>query len=246
MTQYETRSRSIVKAISWRVCATLTTTVIVYLFTKRLDIALMVGGIEAAAKMVIYFYHERFWNRLKFGKKEIEPFVLWFTGVPYSGKTSIANEVYNFLRQRGIKAERLDSTNVRSLFPEVGFSKEEVNSHIKRVGHLAATLEKNGIVVVASFVSPYLESREFVKKICKNFIEIHTKSPLETCRERYTSSLSTADSKIFPEEIYHLYEEPKGDHVSLNTGNKDIAQCKKDVLNHIRKTTRDKGLKRIS
>ena len=65
----ETPFRSIVKALSWRVLATLTTALLVYAFTQRFDIAITVGLLEAGAKMVLYFAHERLWNRLRFGRR---------------------------------------------------------------------------------------------------------------------------------------------------------------------------------
>jgi len=67
----ESTSRSFVKAISWRTIATLTTTVLVFVFTRRIDIAVAVGGIEALTKIFLYFCHERAWNTLKFGREPV-------------------------------------------------------------------------------------------------------------------------------------------------------------------------------
>ena len=89
----ETKARSVLKSVTWRICATLTTFTLVWIFTGKLDTAIMVGGLEAFIKMAIYFFHERLWIKIKFGKKEIEPFVLWFTGLSGSGKTRLAEEV---------------------------------------------------------------------------------------------------------------------------------------------------------
>ena len=75
----ETKSRSIIKTISWRVLATLTTIVLVYIFIGDTTIALSVGGIEVILKMLIYFFHERAWDKIKFGRKEVKPAVIWFT-----------------------------------------------------------------------------------------------------------------------------------------------------------------------
>jgi len=87
----ETRLRSIIKTISWRILATLTTFLIVLIFTKKLYLALAVGGVEVVAKTVIYFFHERIWNKIHFGKVQLKPFVLWFTGLPSSGKSTLAD-----------------------------------------------------------------------------------------------------------------------------------------------------------
>ena len=68
----ETSMRSVVKALSWRVVATLTTTGLVFAFTGRFDLAITIGVFEAVAKMALYFMHERVWNRLEFGRKPLE------------------------------------------------------------------------------------------------------------------------------------------------------------------------------
>ena len=69
----ESKTRSIVKAISWRVLATLITTLLVFTFTGRLDVALTVGAFEAVVKMLFYFLHERAWNRISVGRKHVQP-----------------------------------------------------------------------------------------------------------------------------------------------------------------------------
>ena len=69
----ESKTRSIVKALSWRVLATLTTTLLVLVFTGRLDVALTVGVFEAIVKMLFYFLHERAWNRISVGRKHVQP-----------------------------------------------------------------------------------------------------------------------------------------------------------------------------
>ena len=69
----ESSTRSVVKALSWRFIATLTTTILVFVFTGRFDLAITVGIFEALAKMVLYFAHERVWNRLRFGRQLTGP-----------------------------------------------------------------------------------------------------------------------------------------------------------------------------
>ena len=65
----ESKARSVVKALSWRTIATLTTTVLVFVFTRRVDLAVTVGAVEAIAKIMLYFVHERVWDKLKFGRE---------------------------------------------------------------------------------------------------------------------------------------------------------------------------------
>ncbi len=139
----ESNNRSLAKTLSWRFWATLTTAALVFLFVGEIKIALSIGAIEVILKMALYFFHERAWNKIRYGKKEIKPAVLWFTGLPAAGKTTLAMAVFKVLERKGLKVEHLDGDNIRNIFPKTGFSKEERDRHIKRVGFLASKLEKN-------------------------------------------------------------------------------------------------------
>lgn len=137
----ETNIRSIVKGISWRFFATATTIIIVYLFFGRLDLAIAAGIIETVFKVGLYWAHERAWLKIRWGRQKIEPFNLWFTGLPLCGKTTIADAVYEELKQLDIPIERLDSKDIRDVVPNIGFSREDRNRHMHRIGHLIKTLK---------------------------------------------------------------------------------------------------------
>ncbi|HEY8090462.1 MAG TPA: adenylyl-sulfate kinase [Polyangiaceae bacterium] len=181
---FEARTRSIAKAISYRVAATVGTAIFVYALTGNLRIALFAGGLDVVVKIAIYYANERVWDRIRLGKRVLRPSVVWFTGLPASGKSTIAHEVAEGLAVRGMQVEELDGESVRHLFPETGFSRADRDQHVKRVGHLASRLESHGVVVVASFVSPYAEARRFVRGLCRSFIEVHVATPLEECEKR--------------------------------------------------------------
>jgi adenylylsulfate kinase len=91
------------------------------------------------------------------------PAVIWLTGLPSSGKTTIAHGVIEYLSKNKTRVEHLDGDVMRKIFPQTGFSKEERDRHIRCVGYLAAMLEKHDVTVVASFISPYREARESVQ-----------------------------------------------------------------------------------
>jgi len=185
----ETHTRSVLKALSWRVTGTIATTLLVYVFTRRFALSLAVGGLEFVSKVGIYWLHERLWDRLPIGRTETRPAVLWFTGLSGSGKSTVSRWVAAELRNRGLRVEELDGDSVRDIFPNTGFSKAERDTHIRRVGFLASRLEHNGVFVVASFVSPYRESRDFVRGLCREFVEIHVSTPLEECERRDVKGL---------------------------------------------------------
>ncbi len=185
----DTHLRSVVKTVSWRAIATITTSVIVWTLTHRFEFALLVGGLDTTIKLVLYFLHERAWDRSRFGRKPIDPAVIWFTGLSKSGKTAISRQVASDLAARGVKVEYLNGESVRDIFPETGFGRAEREEHVKRIGYLASRLEKNGVFVVASFVSPFEESRQFVRTLCGNFLEVHVATPLAACEERDQTGL---------------------------------------------------------
>ena len=232
----EQKRRSIIKTISWRVWATITTAALVFLFVGEVKIALTIGGVEVVVKMALYFLHERWWNGISYGKKEIEPTVLWFTGLSGSGKSTISEDVYSKLENKGFKVEHLDGDSIRDIFPKTGFSKEERNRHIKRVGFLASKLEKNGVLVIASFISPYQETRDFVRNLCGNFIEVHVSTPLETCEKRDVKGLYAKARKGEITQFTGIddpYEVPENPEIIIDTTNMTVVEAVNEVLKRI-------------
>ncbi len=235
--QYETKKRSMLKAISWRTWATITTAVIVFIFTGEFALAVTVGLLEVFAKMGLYFFHERCWHRISYGKKQIPAFVLWFTGLPASGKKALADCVYQRLVDEKLKVERLDGLDVRPLFPETGFSPTEVNRHVKRAGHLCAMLEKNGVIVVASFVSPYRESRVFARGLATNFVEVYMKSTVAACEQRddrgHYLKARNGEYQHFP-GVDAVYDEPVNPEITIEVDAVSVEAAADQIVNYLR------------
>lgn len=177
-------SRSLAKAISWRLFGSVATMAIVFVLTGRLDLAATAGVLEITGKIALYYFHERMWDRIGYGRRDITAAVIWLTGLPASGKTTIAARVVNSLVRLGHRVEHLDGDAVRHVLPETGFSKDERDAHVRRLGFLASRLEANGIVVVVSLVSPFRGSRDFARGLCNRFIEVYVATPLEECERR--------------------------------------------------------------
>src|SRR5215510_4268480 len=116
---------------------------------------------------------------------EQQGFTLWMTGLSGAGKTTIAKILETKLHERGVRFERLDGDVVReSLTKDLGFSKEDRDKNIERVAFVAKLLSRNGVGVVASFISPYREARSKVRTETTNFIEVFVNAPLEVCAKR--------------------------------------------------------------
>ncbi len=116
-------------------------------------------------------------------------FVVWLTGLPASGKTTLARVLERRLREVGWRVEVLDGDEVRRwLSPEAGFSREDRERHLRRVAHVSKLLARNGVAVVASFVSPYRSVRREVREIVEaeglKFVEVYVKCSLETAMKR--------------------------------------------------------------
>lgn len=234
----EKKIRSVAKTVSWRFIATVTTFTLVLIFTGEIDTALTVGGLEVFLKMLFYFLHERGWEKIRWGKQEIQPFVVWITGLAGSGKSSIAEKVTQRLNEKGLKTDHLDGETIRDIFPETGFGRAEVNEHIKRVGLLASRLESKGVFVIASFISPYAESRSFVRKLCSNYIEIYLSTPVEVCEKRDLKGLYR---RAHEGKIQNLagvdvtYEKPEDPHLVIDTTGISVDEATDLVMNYLRK-----------
>lgn len=161
-------------------------------------------------------------------------FTAWFTGLPCSGKTTIADRVADILREKGYRVERLDGDIVRKgLTSDLGFSKEDRDENIKRVTFVAKLLSRNGVAVLATFVSPYRERRAKTREEIENFVEIFVRCPVETCIKRDIKGMY---KKALAGEISNFtgvddpYEEPENPELIIDTDKDDIKESTKKVL----------------
>ncbi len=159
--------------------------------------------------------------------------VLWFTGLSGSGKSTIAERVHEELVQRGVEVEYIDGDALREVFPQTGFTRAEREEHLRRTGYMASRLAAHGVTVVASFVSPYRESRDFVRKLCPGFAEIYVATPLEECERRDVKGLYArarrGELKNFT-GIDDPYEIPEHPELTLETRDLSVDQAVERVL----------------
>jgi adenylylsulfate kinase len=162
--------------------------------------------------------------------------VLWFTGLSGSGKSTIAERVHQQLRQRGTAVEYIDGDALREVFPKTGFTREEREEHLRRTGYMASRLAAHGVTVIASFVSPYRESREFIRRLCPGFVEIYVATPLDECERRDVKGLYArarrGDIRNFT-GIDDPYEAPEHPELTLDTRALSVDQCVGRVLERL-------------
>jgi adenylyl-sulfate kinase len=159
---------------------------------------------------------------------------LWFTGLSGAGKSTIANLVVAELRARGRKVELLDGDEVREhLSKGLGFSKEDRDTNIRRIGWVAAVLARNGVVSVTAAISPYRSVRDEVRGWIDNFVEIHVATALEDCEARDVKGLyARARSGEIPEftGVSDPYEPPVAAELTLETAGRTPEESAGEVL----------------
>jgi adenylylsulfate kinase len=116
---------------------------------------------------------------------------VWFTGLPSSGKTTIAHAIEKRLLDDGVRVEVLDGDVVRThLTKGLGFSKEDRDENIRRIGFVANLLARNGVVVICSVISPYRAIRDEVRELHDGrFVEVYVSTPVEVCAQRDVKGL---------------------------------------------------------
>ena len=169
--------------------------------------------------------------------KNQKGFTVWFTGLPCSGKTTIADIVADKIRDRGYRVERLDGDIVRKgLTSDLGFSKEDRDENIKRVTFVAKLLTRNGVAVLATFVSPYRARRSKTRAEIGEFVEIYTRTPLEVCISRDVKGMY---QKALAKEISNFtgiddpYEEPKNPELILDTDKESVEESVEKVIDKL-------------
>ena len=166
------------------------------------------------------------------GTKSPAP-VLWFTGLSGSGKSTIATRVHQELVRRGTEVEYIDGDALREVFPSTGFTRTDREEHLRRTGYMASRLAAHGVTVVASLVSPYRESRDFIRGLCENFGEIYVATPLEECERRDVKGLYArarrGEIRNFT-GIDDPYEPPEHPELTLDTRVLSVEQCVAEVL----------------
>jgi adenylylsulfate kinase len=152
---------------------------------------------------------------------EQKGFTVWFTGLSGAGKSTLSEGLYHELRKRNMKVEMLDGDVVRTnLSKGLGFSKEDRDTNILRIGFVANLLTRNGVAVIVSAISPYRDARNQCRSFIQDFVEAYVHATVEECAKRdvkglYAKALA-GELKGFT-GVDDPYEPPQSPEIYLDT-----------------------------
>ncbi len=165
---------------------------------------------------------------------------IWFTGLSGAGKTTITQALAEELRTREVNFEILDGDIVRqNLTKGLGFSKEDRDENIRRIGFVSHLLTRNGVIVLVSAISPYRAIRDEVRQKIGDFIEVFVNAPLNVCEDRDVKGLykraRAGEIKGFT-GIDDPYEPPENPEIECRTDLEELAESVGKVLNKLEET----------
>ncbi len=164
-------------------------------------------------------------------------FTLWFTGLSGVGKSTLSTLVAAELRRRGVKVEILDGDEVRTnLSKGLGFSKEDRDTNIKRIGYVCKLLTRNGVVAISAAISPYKDIRDYNRQQIGNFVEVYVKCSIEALTRRDVKGLY---KKALAGELPNFtgvsdpYEPPTSPEITVDSEHQTVQESLQAILNHL-------------
>lgn len=168
-------------------------------------------------------------------------FVVWFTGLSGSGKSTVANELANKLYKAGISNYVLDGDNIRhGLNGDLGFSDADRKENIRRIGEVSKLFVDSGQVVLTAFISPFRGDRELVRNLLEEdeFVEVYVKCPIDECEIRDPKGLYQKARDGLIKDFTGIdspYEEPENPEFILETDRYSIDECVEQLIGYLTK-----------
>ena len=171
-----------------------------------------------------------------------EGFTVWFTGLSGAGKSTLANLLAAELRRRGLRVEILDGDEVRTnLSKGLGFSKEDRDTNIKRIGYVCKLLSRNGVVAISAAISPYREVRDHNRREIGNFVEVYVQCSIEALTRRDVKGLY---KKALAGEIQNFtgvsdpYEPPPHPELTVDSERQSVDESLRAILGFLEQSGR--------
>ena len=214
----DTKKRSFWKAITWRLFAVVLLTVVTFLTIGDIKFTTLITLCYHGIQVFMFFIHERLWNFIMWGKTK--GMFIQMTGLSGAGKTTLARAVEERLKIKGYKVEVIDGDEYREgLCSDLGFSKEDRNTNIRRLGFVGKVLSRNNVVTIMSAINPYDSVRKELEQAC-NAKTVFIKCRLEECIHRDVKGLY---AKALSGEIQNFtgvsdpFEDPKAPALVIDT-----------------------------
>tara|TARA_B100000700_G_scaffold232895_1_gene257960 strand:- start:501 stop:1226 length:726 start_codon:yes stop_codon:yes gene_type:complete len=240
----DTKKRTLVKALTWKIFTFFSLAIMGYVATGSIRQAVGFSLTYQIYSFIMYNIHERIWNMFTWGRRK--GLFIQMTGLSGAGKSTIAQGVANALRKSGTKIEVIDGDYYRQhLCKDLGFSKEDRNENIRRLGFVGNVLARNGVICIMSAINPYEEVRKEIRSMGDNVKTVHISAGLDTLKERdpkglYRKALLPDGD---PEKINNFtgisdpFDPPLVCDLTINTEKESIEDSVKSLLKFIKNNT---------
>lgn len=226
----------LIKSFFYRLFSTLITFTISFILTRNLVAAISIGLLDTLVKIFSYSYFDIIWNN--FTGFNIKPSVIWLTGLSGSGKTTIANHLMKRLKEKSVVPVILDGDEIRHAIKLQGFDEDSRKKHNLNVGYIASLFEKQGNIVIVSLISPYDDTRNEIRKMCSNFIEVYVSTDIEICIKRDPKGLykkaQSGELKDFT-GVSAPYYPPLNPEIILDTDNLNVNESASLIIDFLKK-----------
>jgi len=216
----------LIKAVVYRFYSSIITFVIAFIFTKNFLASLSIGIVDSLIKIFSYYFFDEIWAKLTGFKAK--PAVIFLTGLSGSGKTTIAKALVEKYKKKAVTPVLLDGDEIRKVIHQTGFDEESRKKHNLNVGYMASLLESQGTVVIVSLISPYKDTRNEIRNMCRKFVEVYVSTNVNVCIQRDPKGLY---AKAIAGEIKDFtgisapYYAPEDPEVTLDTAVLSLATC---------------------
>ena len=225
----DSKKRTMAKALSWRVLGFTVLSVLSYLVTGSLKQMTMIALIYQVFMLSLYLAHERTWNSLSWGRTK--GLFIQMTGMSGAGKSTLSNEVAKRLRKKGFKVEIIDGDEYRTgLCGDLGFSKEDRNTNIRRLGFVSKILARNNVISIIAAINPYDSVRQELNNLGSDVKTVYVKCDIKTLKIRDTKGLYKRAllKDGHPDKVYNFtgisdpFEEPNNPDLVLLSGKESL------------------------
>tara|TARA_Y100001973_G_C5201996_1_gene338559 strand:- start:1905 stop:2636 length:732 start_codon:yes stop_codon:yes gene_type:complete len=239
-----TKKRNIAKAASWKTLGFITLSILTYLITGSLKQMTYIAILYHLSMLIAYMFHERLWDKVRWGKTK--GLAIQMTGMSGAGKSTLTKLVSKRLKKRGLLVEIIDGDEYRAnLCSDLGFSKEDRNTNIRRLGFVSKVLSRNNVVTIIAAINPYDEIRKELVNKNKNLKTVYVKCKMDTLINRDVKGLykKALLPDGHPDKVYNFtgisdpFEEPKHPDLVINTTkqgiNKSVKLLEQFILREI-------------